>query len=97
MFKGKPFMYTWIYRTFDERLSFLDPMVTKAFLEKRANVSVPIATPPVIPETGWHPTTYSIFHDDRLDAHTLSLESLKRFNASNGTLKNISGLGRIAL
>jgi hypothetical protein len=93
-FKGQPFTYTWIYGAFDGNLSFLEPMIAKAFLEKHANVRVPIATPAAMPEAGWYPTAYSIRHDDKLDAYFVTLESFKRFDASKASIKKTAAAVR---
>jgi hypothetical protein len=85
-FKGKPFTYTWIYGIYDGKLSFLEPMATREFLEKHTNVNdVSIPTPAKMPEAGWYPTAYSIRHDDRIDVYYVTLESFRKFEASSGS------------
>jgi hypothetical protein len=93
-FNGQPFSYTWIYGAFDGKLSFLEPMISRDFLEKRVNVRASIATPAAMPEAGWYPTAYSIRHDDRLDAYVVSLESFRRFDASDGSTKKTAASAR---
>jgi hypothetical protein len=66
-------------------LSFLEPMVSRDFLEKRVNVRVSIPTPAAMTVSGWYPTAYSIRHDERLDAYFVTLESFRRFEASSGS------------
>jgi hypothetical protein len=60
-------------------------MVSRDFLEKRADARVSIPVPAAMPEAGWYPTAYSIRHDERLDAYFVTLESFRRFGASSGS------------
>lgn len=83
-FNGKPFTYTWIYGAYGGKLTFLEPMVTKAFLEKSEDIAVPLKLPKAMPQAGWYPTEYRIQHQPDNGTHTVSLNGFKWFAASNG-------------
>jgi hypothetical protein len=48
---------------YDGRLAFLEPMMTKAFLESRLDASKTIALPAQVPEPGAYPMTYRVRYD----------------------------------
>ncbi|MBA3726294.1 MAG: hypothetical protein H0W86_07530 [Armatimonadetes bacterium] len=56
---GSPFTHTFIYGTYDARVVFLEPMVTRAFLEGKAAVNAPIKQPETYQLAGkYFPTKY---------------------------------------
>lgn len=81
-FNGQPFTQTWIYGAYDGKITFLEPMITKAFLQTRPDVSVPLKTPQAMPEAGWYPTQYSIRFLPDETTFAITLEDFKWFEAS---------------
>ena len=76
-FNGKPFTTTFIYGSYEGRLNFWEPMITKAYLETRPDVTVPIKQPAAYPKSAYYPTSYSIrYHADRRE-YTVALEDLQ--------------------
>ncbi len=85
-FNGQPFTQTWIYGVYGGKITFFEPMITKAFLETRPDVSVKLKTPETMPEAGWYPTEYSIHYLADQKTYSISLEGFKWFEASGAQM-----------
>ncbi len=73
---GLKFDATFIYGTYDGKINFLEPMITKEYLERRLNVEMPIPQPKAYRVAGYYPTKYRIgFNADRRE-FSISLEGL---------------------
>ncbi len=75
-FQKKPFTKTFLYGSYDGRLIFLEPMITKAFLESKPNVTESIGLPQAYPGPGYYPTRYSVKYDPASEEVRVSLEGL---------------------
>ena len=53
---GQPFNQTFIYGTYNGRVTFYEPMITKAFIDANPNFSRTIPVPQKFQETGYYPT-----------------------------------------
>ncbi|MCB0195487.1 MAG: DUF5602 domain-containing protein [Anaerolineae bacterium] len=84
---GEPFTYTWLYGAYNGEIIFFEPMITKAFLESHPNMCESLKTPEAMPEAGWYPTQYCIKYD-KSNTYTISVDSFKWFEASNGQVVN---------
>lgn len=78
-FHGAPFTHTFIYGTWDEKVTFLEPMITKDYLQGLVEGSqddrcVPIKTPKAYQKSGWYPTSYCMRYRDNRDEVTVSME-----------------------
>lgn len=60
---GQPFTNTFIFGSWNGRFIFLEPMLTKAFLETHPNVTQAIPQPANWPTVGRFPTSYSVSYD----------------------------------
>jgi hypothetical protein len=60
---GRPFTQTFIAGTWDGRTTFLEPMITKAFLLGRPQFSAPIPEVKRHAVAGWYPRSYAIRWD----------------------------------
>jgi len=81
-FSGEPFTHTWVYGIYDGKITFFEPMITKAFLETRPDISVKLKTPEAMAKAGWYPTEYSIRYLPEGGITSFSLEGFQRFEAS---------------
>lgn len=61
-FHGHPFTATMVYGYYDGRLAFLEPMITKAYLETKPHFRAPIRQPDTFPKAGYYPTQYQVFY-----------------------------------
>lgn len=62
-FHGEPFTYTFFYGSYNGEVIFLEPMVTKKFLQTHSDTTLQIKQPEAHPEPGYYPITYSIRYD----------------------------------
>jgi hypothetical protein len=72
--KGPAFTHTFIFGAYDGKISFLEPMITHAFLASSPNMCAPIKQPEGWEVAGAYPTKYCIRHLDRVGRLTVSLE-----------------------
>ncbi|MGI8922812.1 MAG: DUF5602 domain-containing protein [Fimbriimonadales bacterium] len=78
-FKGSPFTHTFIYGTYDAKVIFIEPMVTKSFLETKAAVDAPIKQPETYQFAGkYFPTKYTVHYNPQRHEYTIALESFVR-------------------
>jgi hypothetical protein len=76
-FKGKPFTHTLIHGSWDGRMIFYEPMITKAFLETKPDITVPITPAIRFEPSGYHPTAYSVRYDRSLRTYRVSLSGFE--------------------
>ncbi len=73
------FTHTFIYGKYDGQLNFLEPMVTKAFLESKTQVDQAIRHPSSWQESGYYPSGYTIAFDSETGLYTILLTGLEEF------------------
>jgi hypothetical protein len=73
---GEPFTYTFIYGYYDGQLTFLEPMVTRAFLKTNSTVIADIKQPAAFAKPGLYPTQYQVTHSSLFREFSISLEGL---------------------
>jgi len=82
-FRGEPFTHTWIYGSFDGRLTFVEPMITREYLRGLDGRDVAdVETPEAFPEAGYQPTQYSVRRLPRQDAYAVVLREFEEFDAA---------------
>jgi hypothetical protein len=75
-FHGKAFTQTFIYGSYDGRLIFLEPMITKAFLETKPDLTIPVKLPSKYQKPGYYPTRYGIKYNPETRQYTVSVDGL---------------------
>jgi hypothetical protein len=83
-FTGEAFTHTWIFGTFDGKLTFLEPMIANSFLEEHnAESCAAIPLPEEMAEPGYYPSQYCIRYMEGADADSgafaVTLESFVEF------------------
>ena len=73
-FTGQPFTHTLIYGTYNGAVTFLEPMVTLAFLQKRETATAPVPAP--TSSNRAIPRTYTIGWDANAGEHSITLDDL---------------------
>jgi hypothetical protein len=77
---GKTFTTTFLYGTYDGKVIFLEPMITKAYIEsiktKAEGVTLPIGVAARVAKPGTYPTAYSIKYDATTRQYRIILEGL---------------------
>lgn len=78
-FNGQPFTSTFIYGFYDGKMNFIEPMITKAFLQSNPSFAKAIALPKTYPYPGkYYPTGYTVFYDATSDSYIVSLTGLTK-------------------
>ena len=76
-FNGQPFASTFIYGSWDGQFIFLEPMITKAYLDSHpANVTRSIPQPAQWSKSGSYPTTYTVNYDATAKEFRITLGGL---------------------
>lgn len=76
-FQGKPFTTTFIYGSFDGKVTFHEPMVSHDFLLTKPDTTMAIGQPTAFERTGLrYPANYSIRFDKATNVYTVSLDGL---------------------
>jgi hypothetical protein len=74
---GQPFTITFIYGTYDGAVTFLEPMITVAFLETKPNFIADIKQPRAYPKPGfYYPLKYSVRYDATTQEYRIGLDDL---------------------
>ena len=77
---GKTFTTTFLYGTYDGKFIFLEPMITKSYIESMkttaAGVTMPIGVAAKVAKAGTYPTAYSIKYDAPTKQYRITLEGL---------------------
>jgi hypothetical protein len=63
---GKTFTQTFIYGSYDSKVTFMEPMITKSFIDTISNFSRAIPQPAKFQRSGYYPTRMSIKRHDGL-------------------------------
>lgn len=75
--KGQPFTRTFIYGTWDGKVIFSEPMVTKAYLETKPQFSATLPAPPRGRGDGFYPEGYSVRWDAESEEYRIALTGLR--------------------
>jgi Domain of unknown function (DUF5602) len=75
-FQGKTFTTTFLFGSYDGRLIFAEPMITKAFLETKPDVTEPLSLPANYERNAYYPTKYSVRYDAATKEYTVALEGM---------------------
>lgn len=73
---GHHFTTTFIYGSYDGHFIFLEPMITKAFLETKPCFTQTIQLPAKYEKPGYYPTSYSVRYDTQKQEYNIALERL---------------------
>lgn len=76
-FNGQPFTATFIYGYHDKRQTFLEPMVTLAYLKSKPAFSAPVPRPASYLKAGVYPSSYRVRYDPAGRNYEVSLEGLR--------------------
>jgi hypothetical protein len=76
-FLGQPFTSTFIYGFYHGNMTFLEPMITKEFLETKPDVILPIKQPQAFQKHGYYPAQLHLYFDNQQQEYVIALEGLK--------------------
>jgi hypothetical protein len=77
-FQGQKFTTTFIYGFYHGKMLFVEPMITKEFLETHPNISMPVKQPAAFQLPASYPTKYGVHYDGDKKEFTVSLEGLEK-------------------
>ena len=75
-FNGQPFTITFIYGFYHDNMTFLEPMITKEFLEAKPDVTLPIKQPQAFQKHGYYPKQVHLYFDNQAKEYVIALEEL---------------------
>lgn len=75
-FNQQPFTKTYIYGSYNGHVAFIEPMMTKAFLETKPDVAETVKLPEAYQKPGYYPTSYSVRYDPVRKEYTVSVDGL---------------------
>lgn len=78
---GPAFTHTFIYGAYDGHITFLEPMITHAYLASKPTMCAPIKLPQAWAVAGAYPTRYCIRHLAAEDRYTVSIEGFVQRSA----------------
>jgi hypothetical protein len=70
---SRPFSKTFIYGSWDGRITFLEPMITRQYMLQTRDEIVPIPQPTKYEVKGWYPTAYRIHFDEARGEYRVAL------------------------
>ena len=91
--RGDPFTSTFIYGYYNGRMTFVEPMISTAFLKTKTNFTAPVKQPAAYPRRGYYPTRYSVTYDPKREEYSVALEGLV-LRAGVGTPKQAATVAR---
>jgi len=78
-FHGQAFDHTFIYGYYKGELTFVEPMVSMAFLQSLPEVTAPVVKPLRYSYSAWYPASYRISFDAGRNEYAIALQNLERF------------------
>jgi hypothetical protein len=75
-FNGKTFDQSFLWGFSRGQLLFIEPMITKAFLESTTSFTTELKQPDAVQRAGLYPKRYSIQHDTAAKVYRISLDQL---------------------
>jgi hypothetical protein len=81
-FHGNRFTRTWIYGTYDGRVTFYEEMVTREYLLTKPSTCFPIKSPPAVGLRGYYPMQSCIRYVTNSNEYTVSMEAFVLREAS---------------
>ena len=76
-FHNNPFTSTFVYGFYQGKLTFLEPMFTRAFLLTKTQFTAPVKQPAKFQKSGYYPTSYRISYDNATQEYVIVTEGLK--------------------
>lgn len=77
-FHGVMFTHTFVYGFYKSKMFFVEPMITKAFLDSKTNITLPVRQPEAFQKPGYYPSNYQIHYDASKHEYNVSIENLSK-------------------
>ena len=79
---GPPFTHTFIFGAYDGQITFLEPMITRAYIASKPGMCKAINQPEAWAVAGRYPTKYCVRYVPGDDTYTVSIENFVRREAN---------------
>lgn len=79
-FHGQPFDKTLVYGTWDGEVIFMQPMITRAFIQSKPEGIFKIPAMGKVPTPGWYPSAYSVKYDAEAKEYRIGLVAFTKRN-----------------
>lgn len=77
-YHGEDFTQTFIYGSYNGKVIFLEPMITKAYLEEKKTETFTLPRPEMVERTGlYYPTKYTIGYDAATKEYVIKLHDME--------------------
>jgi hypothetical protein len=73
-FNHQPFTRTFLYGSYDGKITFYEPMLSLSYLQSQPNEYLDLKLPAAYAQTGYYPTRYSVRYDRERNVYRISLE-----------------------
>lgn len=86
-FNNQPFTRTFLYGTYDGKITFFEPMLSLEYLQSQPDEYLDLKLPAAYAQTGYYPTRYSVRYDTTRKVYRIALERFVAHvagQASNG-------------
>ncbi len=70
---GATFTHTFLMGSYQHKVIFYEPMITRDYLLSRPRVTIPIKQPQAFAQKGYYPTSYRIEHDEKAKEYRVAL------------------------
>jgi hypothetical protein len=80
--RGEPFTATFIIGSYDHQVNFLEPMITRAFLASKPDLTRAVPQPEGYVRAGWYPATWAVRWDEPRGEYLVLLDGLAWRDAS---------------
>ena len=85
-FNGKPFTASFLLGSYDQQINFLEPMIARAFLASRPDITKTVPQPAAFARAGWYPLTWAVRWDGLRGEYLVVLDGLKWHDATRSLL-----------
>jgi hypothetical protein len=75
-FHGHDFTASLLYGSYNGEVNFIEPMITRAYLETRPDFTAELKQPALFAKSGYYPTSYSVRFDPDKHEYIVSLDGL---------------------
>jgi hypothetical protein len=72
-FHGHPFDRTLVYGTWDGKVIFMQPMITRAFIQSKPQGTYEIPRTEKVPAPGWYPSAYTVKYEESAKEYRIGL------------------------
>ena len=77
-FHGVMFTHTFVYGFYKSKMLFVEPMITKAFLDTKTDITLPVKQPAAFQKPGYYPSYYQVHYDASKHEYNVSIENLSK-------------------